>query len=120
MSKKPKTFCCECGDPIYDNVDATRDVVCDKCIFPIVVRGEEKSKEKTEKKASGKSLRQKRKELGWTVEIMAKYLRISKDRTYKMETDACPLNKMAKKFITEKEEHSVSEATRRHIISCGL
>ena len=27
----PKTYCCECGEPIYFNVDRNRDVVCDKC-----------------------------------------------------------------------------------------
>ena len=28
---KPKAHCCECGEPIYFNVDRSRDVVCDKC-----------------------------------------------------------------------------------------
>lgn len=29
--QKPKTFCSECGDPIYDNVDPNRNVVCSNC-----------------------------------------------------------------------------------------
>ena len=33
---KPETFCCECNDPIYDNVDATRDVVCSNCVIKML------------------------------------------------------------------------------------
>lgn len=29
---KPKTFCCECSAPIYDNVDPKRRVTCGDCV----------------------------------------------------------------------------------------
>jgi len=29
---KPKTFCCECGEAIWDNVDPKRRVVCGDCV----------------------------------------------------------------------------------------
>jgi len=31
LLKKPKAYCCECGEPIYANVESKREVVCFKC-----------------------------------------------------------------------------------------
>ena len=36
--QKPKTFCCECGEPIYDNVDPSRDVVCGSCVSNLLTK----------------------------------------------------------------------------------
>ena len=32
----PKAYCCECGTPIYFNVNSDRKVVCDKCTAKMV------------------------------------------------------------------------------------
>ena len=119
--QKPKTFCSECGAPIYDNPDPNRDVVCPNCSsnrVDAVIVLEKKIKtdfkdtkdfnEKVEmfdvqskrKYHAGKKLREIRKAKGWSQKILALELDCSQRHLKRMEKGYIALNKAALKLFS--------------------
>ncbi|GAH37325.1 unnamed protein product [marine sediment metagenome] len=119
--QKPKAFCCECGDPIYANVDPSRDVVCAKCtnkkVNTLIVL-EKKMKtdfkdtkdfnekvgmfdvENKRKHHAGTQLRKIRKAKGFSQKIMALELGCSERHLKRMESGVLPLNKAVLKLFS--------------------
>ena len=116
----PKAHCCECGQPIYFNVDKNRDVVCGECTAK-KVEGIGESEKETGKKITnagrlqqallikeskakgwtGNTLREARKKKGWSQRQLAALWDVSRQFIQKMEDDCKPLILKALGFIKE-------------------
>lgn len=142
--QKPKTFCCECGDPIYDNVDPIRDVVCGSCVSNMLMKV--KHSEKTMKtkfidtsdmkqktsyfrakvkkdpddkdlnfKTLGKRLKSARKKVGWTQEKCARYFNLkSKSAINQYEKNLRMVPKEIIKWIKKVEDLKKKEAREKY------
>jgi len=111
-------YCCECGAPIYANVNKDCEVVCGRCTMAKVARIAQLERETgieitnterlqqalTIKKYethgySGKTLKEARENRGWTQDSMAFALGVSKSYLRKMENGSKPLNTKALDLI---------------------
>jgi len=142
--QKPKTFCSECRDPIYDNVDPSRDVVCPDCVSNLLmeVKGSEKTmktgfmdtsdmkqkksyfKAKLKKdpddkdldfKSLGRRLNSARKKVNWTQYQTAKFFKLkSKSTINQYEKNLRTIPKEIIKWIKKVEDLKKKEAREKY------
>lgn len=142
--KKPKAYCCECGKPIYENVAASRDVVCDNCTSDLVMginKSEEdmktkfrdtfdmkqkksyfkaKSKEKANDRdlnfrTLGRRLKSARKKVGLTQDQTAKFFNLkSKSTINQYEKNLRMIPKEIIKWIIKVEDLKKKEAREKY------
>jgi len=118
--QKPKTFCSECGAPIYDNPDPNRDVVCPNCssnkvgavnVLEKKIKTDFKDTKDFNEKVEmfdvqskrkyhvGTKLREIRKAKGLSQKILALQLGCSERHLRRMEQGYIALNKAALSFL---------------------
>ncbi len=142
--KKPRAYCCECGDQIYDNVDPSRDVVCGSCVSNLLmkVKGSEKTmktkfmdtsdmKQKTsyfkaklkkdpddkdlDFKSLGRRLNSARKKVNWTQYQTAKFFKLkSKSTINQYEKNLRTIPKEIIKWIKKVEDLKKKEAREKY------
>jgi DNA-binding transcriptional regulator YiaG len=115
----PKNHCCECGQPIYGNVDSDREVVCERCTFPKVKKVEElEQKYKRQIRAKQEKEREEQARKGKKIDKRDEPLGIIQNKSdYKF---ALALDKEQKKKEEEErkqEEHKKQIENARENIS---
>ena len=97
--RKLKTHCCECGSPIYDNVDPSREVVCANCTQILLLR----PRRRPEVKKKPNDLVAYRLSKGYSKKTMAEILGISRQHYHRMEAGQNDLNKTALRLLNKRK-----------------